>query len=151
MEDCTQSDVERSYIPRKDGGRGLIDIGDCVELEVRGLEVYVHRSEERLLQGARGDRVDGLEAASVLKRAKKEKRLQDGEEKALRGQYLRQTKKVRSEQSWVWLQNGDLKRETKSLIVAAQNQGIRTSLVKTKIEKARKTRYANCARKLMKV
>ena len=151
MEDCTQSDVERSYIPRKDGGRGLIAIGDCVELEVRGLEVYVHRSEERLLQGARGDRVDGLEAASVLKRAKKEKRLQDGEKKALRGQYLRQTKKVRSEQSWVWLQNGDLKRETKNLIVAAQNQGIRTSLVKTKIEKARKTRYADCARKLMKV
>ena len=73
-----------------------------------------------------------------MKKAKKEKRLQDWEEKALHGQYLRQTKEVRSEQSWVWLQNGDLKRETESLIVAAQNQSIRTNLVKAKIEKTQK-------------
>ena len=68
-----------------------------------GLEVYVHGNEDKLLQAARGDREDGLEAASVLKKAKKEKRLQDREEKALHGQYLRQNKEVRSEQSWVWL------------------------------------------------
>ena len=72
-----KSDVDRFYIPRKDGGRGLIAIEDCVELAVRGLEVYVHGSEERLLQAAGGDRVDGLEAASVLKKAKKEKTLQN--------------------------------------------------------------------------
>ena len=99
----------------------MIVIEDCLELAVRGLEVYVHGSEERLVQAARGDRLDGLEAASVLKKVKKEKRLQDWEEKALHDQYLRETKEVRSEQSWVWLQNGDLKRETESLIVAAQN------------------------------
>ena len=92
-------DVKRSYIPRKDGGRGLIAIVDCVELAVRGLEVYVHGSEERLIQAAWGDKLDGLEAASVLKKAKKEKGLQDWEEKAFDGQYLRQTKVVRSEQS----------------------------------------------------
>ena len=91
-----KSDVDRLLIPRKDGGRGLIAIEDCVELAVRGLEVYVHGSEERLLQAARGDREDGLEPASVLKKAKKEKRLQDREEKALLAQYLRQTKEVRS-------------------------------------------------------
>ena len=123
----TKSDVDRLYILRKGGGRGLIAFEDCVELAVRSLEVYVHGSEERLLQAARGDRVDDLEAASVLKKTKKEKRLQDCEEKALHGQYLRQIKEVRSEQSWVWLKNGDLKRETESLIVAAQNQSIRTN------------------------
>ena len=92
-----KSDVDRLYIPRKDGGRGLIAIEDCVELAVRALEVYLHRSEERLLQAARGDRVDGLEVARVLKKAKKNKRLKDWEEKALYGQYLRQTKEVSSE------------------------------------------------------
>ena len=120
-----KSDVDRLHIPREDGGRDLIAIEDCVELAVRGLEVYVHGSEERLIQAARGDRVDGLEAASVLKKAKKEKRPQDWEEKPLHGQYLRQTK-VRRGQSWIWLQNGDLKRETESLIVAAQNQSNQT-------------------------
>ena len=56
----------------------------------------------------------------------------DWEEKALHGLYLRQTKEVRSKQSWIWFQNGDLKRET---VVA----------------KVRKTRYPDCVKKLMKV
>ena len=51
---------------------------------------------------------------------------------------MRQTKEVRNEQSWVWLQNGDLKRETEILIVAAQNQSIRTNLVTAKIDKSQK-------------
>ena len=59
--------------------------------------MYINGSEERLLQTTRGDRVNGLEKARVLKKAKKEKRLQDWEEKAIHGRYLRQTEKVRSE------------------------------------------------------
>ena len=114
-----KSDVCRLYIPRNDGGGGLIALKDCVELVVRGLEVHVHGNEEILTQAARGDRVDGLKVASVLKKAKKEKRLQDWEKRALYSQYLRQTKEVRNEQSWVWFQNGHLKRKTESLIVAA--------------------------------
>ena len=76
----------------------MISIEDCVELVIRGLEVYVHGSEERLTQAARGDKIDGLGAPSVLKRSKKVKRLEDMEEKVLHGQYLRQTKEVRSDQ-----------------------------------------------------
>ena len=72
-----QSDVDRLYIYRKEEGRGLISIEDCVELAKRGLEVYVHGSEKRLILAARGDKIDGLEAASVLKRSKKEKRLEE--------------------------------------------------------------------------
>ena len=49
---------------------------------------------------------------------------------------MRQTKEARSDQCWAWLQNGDLKRETGSLIVAAQNQSIRTNLVKARIDKS---------------
>ena len=44
-----KSDVNRLYIPRKEGGRDLISIEDCVELAIRGLEVYVHGSEEKLI------------------------------------------------------------------------------------------------------
>ena len=63
-----KSDVDRLCIPRKEGGKGLITIKDSVELATRGLELYVHGSEERLIQAARGDKIDGLEAASALKR-----------------------------------------------------------------------------------
>ena len=102
----------------------MVAIEDSVELAVRGLKAYVHGSEERLILTARGDRVDDLER--VLKNMNKGKRLQDWE-RALHDHYLRQTKKVKSEQSLIWLQNGDLKRETESLIVAVQNQSIRTN------------------------
>ena len=70
-------DVDRLYIPRKDRGRGLRAIKDCVELAVIGLGVYVHESEERLLQAARGDR-NGLEEENLLKKAKKEKNCKIG-------------------------------------------------------------------------
>ena len=127
-----KSELDKLYIPKKEGGRSFISIEDCVELAIRGLEVHVHGSEERLIQAARGEKRDGLEAASVLKRSKKEKRLEDWEKKVLHGQYMRQTKEVRNDQCWAWLQNGDLKRETERLIVAAQNQSIRTNLVEAK-------------------
>ena len=67
-----------------------------MELSVKDLEVYVHRSEERLLHAAKRDKLNGSEAAGVLKKVKKENILQDWEEKALHGQYLRETKEVRS-------------------------------------------------------
>ena len=104
-----KSDVERLYIPRKEGGRGFISIEDCVELSIRVLKVYVHGSEERLIQAAGGGKIDGLEAASVLKRKNRKKRLEDCEEKVLNGQYLRQTKEVSSDECWAWFQNEDLK------------------------------------------
>ena len=68
------SDVDRLYIPRKEGRRDLISIEDCVELAIKALEVYIHGSEERLIQAARANKIDVLEAANVLKRSKKEKR-----------------------------------------------------------------------------
>ena len=68
-----KSDVDRSYIPRKEGGRDLLSIENCVKLAMRGLEVYVHGSKERLIEAARGDKIDGVEAGSALKRSKKRK------------------------------------------------------------------------------
>ena len=53
-----KSDVDGLYMPRKEGGRGLISIEDCAELAMKGFEVYVHGSEERLIQCAGGDKID---------------------------------------------------------------------------------------------
>ena len=105
--------------------------------------VSFHGSEERLIQATRGDKLDGLEATSVLKRAKKKKRLQDWEEIALHGQYLKLTKG----QSCVWLQSGDLKRDTASLIVVAQNTCIRANLVKAQINKRQKDTLCRLCKK----
>ena len=39
-----QADVDRLYYKRADGGRGLISVEDCVEIEVNSLYSYVERS-----------------------------------------------------------------------------------------------------------
>ena len=56
-----------------------------------------------MIQAAKGDKIDGLEAAAVLKRSKKEKKLEDWEDKVLQGQCFRQTKEVESDQCWASL------------------------------------------------
>ena len=63
----SKSDLDRLFIPIKEGGIGLISIEDCVELRIRGLDVYVDGSDERLIQAGRGYKIDGLEAAGVQK------------------------------------------------------------------------------------
>ena len=44
-------------------------------MAVRRLERYIHGNEKRLICTARGDKLESLEAAGVLKKAKIEKRL----------------------------------------------------------------------------
>ena len=85
--------------------------------------MYVHGSGKGLIEAARGDKIDGLEAAGVLI-------------KVPYGQYLKQTEGIRSDQCWASFQNGDLKKETERLKMAAQNQSIRANLVKVKIDKS---------------
>ena len=73
--------------------------------------------------------------------------MRDCKDKVLHDQYLRQTKEVKSEQSWVWLQNGDLKRETESLIVAGQNQSIRTNCDIAKTDESQKDTLCRLCKK----
>ena len=41
-----QSDVDRLYGKRSSGGRGLISIEDCVNIEINSLNQYVNESNE---------------------------------------------------------------------------------------------------------
>ena len=77
-----KSDVDRLHIPRKDGGRGLIAIEDCVESAVRGLEEYVHGSEGRLIQAARGVSVLWLSSGRAKLDLASEWRLEKGDRKS---------------------------------------------------------------------
>ena len=51
------------------------------------------------------------------------------------GQFVWQTKEVENQGRWQWLQNGTLKRETESLICAAQEQDIRINIIKGEVDK----------------
>ena len=58
------------------------------------------------------------------------------EKKALHGQHLRQTENIASGDSWIWLTKGNLKKETEGLLIAAQDQALRTNIIKAKIDKS---------------
>ena len=42
---------------------------------------------------------------------------------------------ISQKKTWTWLKKGNLKRETESLLIATQNNTIRTNYVKGKIDK----------------
>ena len=52
---------------------------------------------------------------------------------------MRQTADVAGEDSWRWLGNGFLKKETEGLNLAAQEQALRTNLIKHGIDKTSET------------
>ena len=67
--------VARLYLPRKIGGRGLIQVEDCVDQTVLGLEAYVSASEERLLVAARGGAERTSESVEKFKRRRQIERI----------------------------------------------------------------------------
>ena len=59
-----RSNVDRLYIPRSEGRRGLLSVEFTVNLAKLGLQGYVKMSDERLISAARGaDEVTDWEAA----------------------------------------------------------------------------------------
>ena len=53
----------------------------------------------------------------------------------LHGQFLRQTSHLATKESWKWLTRGELKKETEGLLMAAQDQALRTRYIQNKIDK----------------
>ena len=136
-----KSDIVRMYLSRKEGGRGLISAEDKVKLAILRLERYVLTSEEGQFIVAR--RVDGdyeqyLGMIGSVKEFK-ERRRNEGSDvlkyKMLHWHFFNQIEDVAGEEKWLWLRDRSIKRETESLIMAAQEQIIRTNAIKAKIDK----------------
>ena len=70
------------------------------------------------------------------KNQRREERTRDWQEKPLRGRFLRCTEEVASNKTWEWLRRGKLKTETEGLITAAQDQSLRTNVMKARIDKS---------------
>ena len=52
-----QSHTDRLFIPRTDGGRGLLSLADCVKPEEQNLSLYLDQSEERLFRLSKSERI----------------------------------------------------------------------------------------------
>ena len=92
-QDC----IKRLYVPRKEGGRGVISVEDVT--------------------------------AASFKERRRTENTQGWKEMALYGQFARQSEDQRNDETWTWLKEGKLKRETESRIIAAQDQAPMAQLV----------------------
>ena len=70
-----KSNVDRLYISRNEGGRGLISVEDTIETSKIGLERHIQESKERLLSAAKRSDMEVKETVKQYKdrRAKERK------------------------------------------------------------------------------
>ena len=128
-----KSSVDRLYMKRKDGGRGLISVFDCVECESKSLKEYVRGSLEWMLKVVAEDvGVDeSKEEYQDRIKVEREERLRG---KKLHGKFFEDVKDVADKRSWQWIRSGSVVKSSEGFVFAAQEQALRTRWLRSKIE-----------------
>ena len=114
-----RSNVNRLYTKRKEGGRGLISVRECVKAEEIALKEYVVASEEWMLKVV-GEKVQVVETKQEYKKREEKWRVERLGQKKLHGKYLKDVKDVAGGRSWQWLRGGYLPKSTEAYVFAAQ-------------------------------
>ena len=121
-------DVDRLYVSRKEGGRGLASIEDSFHASIQRLEDYIEKHERGLITAIRNNTDNTIDNRITIKRKQK------WEEKQLYGRFKRLIN-ISLDKPGTWPRKGNLKRETESLLMAAKNNAIRTNHIKARIDK----------------
>ena len=118
-----KSDVNRLYIKRKEGGRGLMSVEHCVREEENSLGFYVVNSEENLIRGvsaAKTINTEDILTSGEFKKQIAQELKQNWSEKKMYGQFVREMpENVDRDKTWQWLSKCDLKIGTEELLCAA--------------------------------
>ena len=103
-----------------------------------GKNCYVRDSTESLIIAARNvvRSITEEESPVAVKKQIREKKMENWRKKALHGQFLRETEDLPEVEIWAWLRDGSIKKETETLILAAQEQSLRTNATKAKIDRS---------------
>ena len=87
----TRSNFASLYLLRKEGGRGLIGIKECVRQESKSLRGYLRESTEWMLQAALKEKVIvEEESLQDYERRRKDEKVKKWKEKALHGAFVQQ-------------------------------------------------------------
>jgi hypothetical protein len=127
-----RSDVNRLYTMRKDGGRSLISVEDCIKIEESSILQYRKRSTQTVLRKETGEEIDAKQVKVKIQNERREGWMK----KILHGQYTRQLPNgIDINQTFSWLLRGKLSIETEGFISAAQEQAIHTRAIAKNIYK----------------
>ena len=109
----SRDDKDGVYGSRRDAGRGFVNIEDSIDSTMRGLENYNEKREKRLIS------VTISSTDNVRTNQTKITKKQKWEEKQLYGYFKQQTVEISHEKICTGLTKGNVKKETKSLLIAA--------------------------------
>ena len=124
--------VPRLYMKRKDGGRGLVSVFDCVKQEELALSEYVKETEEWMLKVVR----ETLHVGETKNEKRVEKtRMECFLGKILHGKFIRDVSKVADARPWQWLRAGYLGKGTEGYVFVAQEQALQTRFFRATIER----------------
>ena len=116
---------QTQFVSRKEGGRGVASIENCVDASIQQLEDCIEKSEERLIITANCSS-GNINSAGTTTKSRKLK----WEENHQYGFVNWQTIDIAHEKTKTWLQKENLRRETESLLIAAQNNVTKTNYIK---------------------
>ena len=102
---------------------------------IQRLEDNVGKHEGGLITAIRNDTDNTMDNRMTITTNKNEKKTQ------LYGRFKRLINNISHEKTWTWLRKGNLERETQSLLIAAQNNAVRTNHIRIdKTQQDRKCR-----------
>ena len=104
-----RNNVDRLYVSRKEGGRGLVSIEENFDTSIQRLEDYIEKHDGGLITATRNDTDNTKNNRMTITRKQK------WEEKRLYGRFKRLINNISHEKTWTWLRKGNFKRETESL------------------------------------
>ena len=89
----------------------------------------IYKNDGGLITAIRNDTDNTMDSRMTITRKQK------WEGKQLYGSFKRLINNISHDKTWTWLRKGNFKRETESLLIAAQNNAVRTNHIKARIDK----------------
>ena len=113
-----KDDVDRLYVSRKEGGKGLASNEDSVDASIQRLEDYIEKHKGGLITAIKNNTDNTMTNRITITRKQK------WEEKQIHGRFKRPINNIAHEKTRTCLRKGNFKRETESLLIAAQSNAI---------------------------
>ena len=123
-----RDDVDRLYVSRKEGGRGLASIEDSVDASIQRLEDYIQKHDGGPIIAVRNDTDNTMDNRMTITRKQK------WEGKRFYGCFKQLINNISHDKTWTWLRKGNFKREAESLLIVAQNNAVRTNHIRARID-----------------
>ena len=127
----TRDEVDRLYVSRKEGGWGLASIEDSVDASIKRVEDYIQKYEG-LITATRNETENTMNRMTITRKQK-------WEGKQLYGRFKRLINNISHDKTCTWRRKGNFKRETESLLIAAQDNAVRTDHIKARIDKTQQS------------